>query len=341
MDLVDKACYLCFIVCKVRDTNNSRTFAFTIINKFELENNMKKIVTGELSRIKEGILRLSSEISPELNTQLRFLDMYGHTIDLKNPKSFSEKISWLKINEYSKSALVAQCSDKYTVRDYVIKCGLGMYLNELIGTYKSVADVPWEDLPDSFVLKWNFGSGYNFICPDRTKADLRSNADLLNKWGKKEYWRVYSELQYKNRSKYLLCEKYLLPARGKNLLDYKIYCFSGLPKAILLMNREDSELVKASFMTVEWEKIDGKLERYISLENPEKPISLENMLEAASILSKGFPFVRVDFYDTDHGAVFGEMTFTPHGGIYPSETPREIIDMGKLLIIDKYLRNRQ
>ncbi|WP_248403157.1 ATP-grasp fold amidoligase family protein [Butyrivibrio fibrisolvens] len=302
---------------------------------------MNNKVNGELVRIKEGILRFSSEISPELNTQLRFLDMYGHTIDLKNPKSFSEKISWLKINEYSKSDLVAKCSDKYTVRDYVIKCGLGTCLNELIGAYKNVTDVPWEDLPDSFVLKWNFGSGYNFICPDKTKVDLWQKADLLNEWGKKKYWRVYSELQYKNRSKYLLCEKYLLPARGHSLLDYKIYCFSGLPKAILIIDREDSEQIKASFMTVEWDKIEGKLERYKSFENPEKPINLKQMVEAASILSKGFPFVRVDFYDTDHGAIFGEMTFTPHGGIYPSETPREVMDMGELLIIDNYLRNRQ
>ena len=300
---------------------------------------MEKNLTKEFHRLKEGMLRFSSEISPKLNTQLRFLDMYGQVINLNTPTSFSEKLSWLKINEYSKNDLVAKCSDKYAVRDYVIECGLGEYLNDLIGVYKNVDDVPWADLPDSFVLKWNFGSGYNYICPDKTKADIKKTANVLKKWGRKEYWRVYSELQYKKCNKLLLCEKYLIPAQGIKLLDYKIYCFSGVPKAILIMDRDEPETIRASFVTTNWEMIPGKLERYEILENPEKPVCLRQMLNAASILSKGFPFVRVDFYDTNHGLVFGEMTFTPHGGIYPSETPSKVIDMGELLKIDDYMRN--
>jgi hypothetical protein len=45
------------------------------------------------------------------------------------------------------------------------------------------------------------------------------------------------------------------------------------------------------------------------------PPQLDRMLKYAAILSKGFPFVRVDFISVNDRIYFGEMTFYPLGGL--------------------------
>ena len=101
--------------------------------------------------------RLLTVISPKLNTIVTFRISKGKPINLKNPRTFDEKISWLKLNTYYKNPLISMCADKYAVREYVSSCGLSEILNELYGVYDRVEDINWEDLPDKFVLKWNNG----------------------------------------------------------------------------------------------------------------------------------------------------------------------------------------
>ena len=99
------------------------------------------------------MLSLATIISPKLNTQLRFLKKTGKLGNLKNPQSFIEKISYLKLYDYAKNPLVNQCADKYAVREYVTACGCGEYLNDLFYVYKNADEIDFDELPDSFVLK--------------------------------------------------------------------------------------------------------------------------------------------------------------------------------------------
>ena len=110
---------------------------------------------------RKALLYITTLISPKLNTQLRYRKKMGKFANLKNPKTFAEKISYLKVNDYAKDPLVNQCADKYRVRDYVTACGCGEYLNEVYAVYKDVDELQIDQLPNSFVLKWNYGCGYS------------------------------------------------------------------------------------------------------------------------------------------------------------------------------------
>ena len=129
---------------------------------------MKKI----LSKISNTIITYLTLISPQLNTRIRYWQNFRQKINLKNPQTLDEKIQWLKFNTYYKNPLVIQCADKYAVRDYVKQCGCDEILNELYFSWDSVDEINWDLLPDSFVIKWNFGCGHNLICRDKTQLDM-------------------------------------------------------------------------------------------------------------------------------------------------------------------------
>ena len=145
----------------------------------------------------------------------------------------------------------------------------------------------------------------------------------LKKWMKDEFWKKNAELQYKRFPKKIICESFLETDSGMSPDDYKIYCFNGEPKAILHISDRNSEK-KGVFMSPKWEFISTVNNRHNRYEKPdkipEKPKTLEQMLEIAKNLSKPFPFVRVDLYEVNNKVVFGELTFTPGSGIYTSET---------------------
>ena len=294
-------------------------------------NSLKKLVRSGMSWLKTGFFCLLTLFSPRLNTQLHFLVNTGRPANLHSPQSFREKISWLKLYRYAGDSLAIQCADKLAVRAYVREKGFGSLLNELIGVYRTPEEIPWDELPDAFVLKWNFGSGYN--CVVRSKKELCSAqaARRLKRWKRKKYWLLYSELQYKTADKYILCERFLDTAPGQELLDYKFYCFHGVPKAILVIDRSGQEK-RGVFMTPEWKIISDIPGKYAPFQPP-KPESLIRMRAAAAKLSEPFPYVRIDFYEWRGQAVFGEMTFTPGAGIFASETLLNGKEMGEYILL--------
>lgn len=286
--------------------------------------------------IKTGLFCVTAFFSPRLNTQLHFLLDTKRLADLDSPRTFAEKISWLKLYCYRDNPLVKRCADKLEVRGYVQERGLGMLLNELIGAYRRPKDIPWEELPSQFVLKWSFGSGYNCIVRAKNEECARQITRKLRRWGHKKYWLLYGELQYKTDDPCVLCERFLDPAPQSDLLDYKFYCFHGETKAVLVIDR-GSDGKKGVFMTPEWEFLADIPGKYVPF-TPGKPVSLSVMRDAAQKLSRPFPFVRVDFYEWQGKAVFGEMTFTPGAGISPSEAPIEGKNMGEYIFLDQQKR---
>lgn len=284
------------------------------------------------------IYYLLTIISPKFNTQMRFLYLTKSFANLKNPSTFSEKLSWLKLNTYSQSSLVKMCSDKYLVRDYIEKNGYSDCLNNLIGVYNSSNEIEYASLPNRFVLKLNFGCGFNILCKDKNNIDNHRINKTLDSWMREPYWLKYGEMQYKISQKKILCEEYI--NFGKDLIDYKFYCFHGIVEAILVIQRNDDNDA-AVFMDRYWNIISTNLERYSASFSPSKPIRLDDMIDMAEKLSKPFPFVRVDLYHFDNRIVFGEMTFTPATGILPSETSINGKMMGDLLDISKYIKGEK
>lgn len=273
---------------------------------------IKRVKSLKLEIAKKEIIVLTY-ISPKLASKVMYKRSSGKKLNLKNPELFNEKLMWLKLNTYKNNELVKNCADKFRVREYVKEVGCEEILNDLISVYDSADEIDFDNLPQKFVLKCNHGAGYNIICIDKNKLDIEETKEKLNKWMKEEYYKYAAEIQYKNIEKKILCEKYLDMNTGKkNPTDYKIYCFNGEPKIILVMNDRDTAVTR-EFYNEKWERIQLR-----DNENPPKtptakPENLEQMLEYAKKLSKPFPFVRVDLYNVNGAIVFGELTFTPTG----------------------------
>lgn len=282
--------------------------------------NKNKRVKSCLHRVKESIFEVATVISPELNTKMRYKLYFGKNLDLKNPVTLNEKILWLKLNKYMRDPLVIKCADKYAVREYVKQCGCGDILNSLLGVYDNADEIPWESLPNQFALKWNFGATYNVICTDKSKMNKDEVLRQLKVWGKTKYWLSNSEMQYKYIPRKIICESLLndtVSGVWTAPKDYKVYCFNGEPKYVMVcVGREKGTVPKFLYYDSKWNLMPYSQD---ALDNPdlkvEKPACLEKLFECAAKLSKPFPFVRADFYCCQDKVYFGELTFTPSGGL--------------------------
>lgn len=272
-------------------------------------------------------------INPILYSKRVYRKTFGKKLNLKNPVEFNEKLMWLKFNTYYNNDLITQCADKYRVRDYVKKCGCEEILNDLIGVYNNINEIEWKSLPNKFALKCNHGAGYNIICTDKNKLDEEQVKKQLSKWIKEDYSKIAAEMQYKNINRKIICEKYIDMGNNKLPTDYKLYCFNGKVKIILVMKDRES-IVTREFYNEKWERVYLREYEGSPAQPTSKPDNLEKMIEYAEKLSKPFEFVRVDLYDVNQKIIFGELTFTPTGCLakYKNDVSKE---MGSWINIEK------
>ena len=236
-------------------------------------------------------------------------------LDLENPKSFNEKIQWLKL--YDTTSLKTRLADKYMVRDW-IKAMIGeQYLVPLLGVWDSFDDINFSILPDHFVLKCNHGSGMNMVVKDKNRLDLKVAKARFDKWMKDDYTFLNGfEMQYKDIPHKIIAEEYI-EQMDSNLLDYKIHVFGGEPRIIQVIGDRDlvNHTGKEAFLDLNWQPQDLMYHTYDMYEEiPERPENLDEMLRIAKVLGTDFRYVCVDLYDIDGTILFGEMTFTPASG---------------------------
>lgn len=260
------------------------------------------------------------KISPKLELQLLFFLKLGYRLDLKNPKTFNEKLQWIKL--YDRDDNKPECVDKYTVREFVKERNCGELLNDLLWQGTNPEEIPFDELPDQFVIKATHGQGMNIICKDKAQLDIPKTIKTLKKWLKVKYLPCYGEWFYDVVPPRIIIEKFL-DENGDCPKDFKVFCFHGEPQLIdVHMDRFIAH--KRNFYDLDWNVIKGVAIKYPTDENEviEKPEQLEELLESARKLSKGFLHVRVDFYIVDSKIYFGEMTFT-NGAGFSKISPKE------------------
>lgn len=273
-------------------------------------------------------------ISPTLLTKKLYKQNFKRNLDLKNPKTFNEKIMWLKLNYYKDDAKIKQCIDKYNVRNYILEKNLSDILNELYGVYNDPDDINFDMLPDRFVLKCNNGSGFNLIVKNKNELDIENTKQIMKKWLKSNYEIKYAEIQYKGIKKLIICEKYL----EDDITDYKFFCFHGKPKFLYVSSGlGEKKCVKMQYYDLNLNSLNVKREGYISDTNPKlkKPKNFSKMIEIATRLSEDFPFVRVDLYNIDGKVYFSELTFVPTGGLMKIEPEKYDYIWGTYLNLNK------
>ena len=267
-------------------------------------------------------------ISPVLLVKYNYKRIFGKRINFNSPENFNEKILWLLFNW--RHPLVVKCADKYKVRDYVKECGYDEILNDLIGVYSDANDIDFENLPNKFVLKCNHGCGYNIICEDKSKFNQQDAIQKLNRWLKEKYGKKHCELHYDKITPMIICEKYIDTLNSPLPVDYKIYCINYEPIFTLVCSDRHTN-VKLDYFDLNWNTLQYTDESYKSNNIFEKPSSFNNMIEIAKKLAAPFPFVRVDFYEVNGKAVFGEMTFTPAGGMLTCNYDDVIQKLGEMI----------
>lgn len=253
------------------------------------------------------------KVNKELELKLLFRLKCGYKLNLKNPKTYNEKIQWIKLHDLN--PLMPKCCDKYAVREYVESKGCREILNTLIWEGFNPADIPFDELPDKFVIKVTHGSTFNIICTDKSNLNREEVISKCNKWLKAKFLEAYGEWFYGIERPRVIIEKFLDDGTGR-LRDYKIYCFNGIPRYIGVDSGDDSKGTHfKDIYDTDWNLIKGYEMAYPnSGEALEKPEALDDLLKYARILSEDFLHARTDFYIVDGKVVFGEITFSNSAG---------------------------
>lgn len=264
------------------------------------------------------ILNKISIIFPtKLYLRLSYRLNLGRKLNLSNPQTFNEKLQWLKIH-YRKPEFISMV-DKIEAKKYVASIIGEEYIIPTIAEYDCVDDIDWETLPNQFVMKCTHDSGGIVVCKNKTKLDKKKAIKKLKRGLNKSYYYQNREWPYKNVRPRIICEEYKVDESGYELKDYKFFCFDGLVKALFVATDrgKQTEETKFDFFDADFNHLPFTNGHPNSNKILNKPTGFEKMKELASILSKGFPHLRVDFYDINGRIYFGELTFFHWSGMVP------------------------
>ena len=237
----------------------------------------------------------------------------GKELRLENPVTFNEKLQWLKLNDSRPEYRLM--ADKAEAKKYVASIIGEEYIVPTIGVYNSLDEVDFNVLPDRFVLKCTHDSGGLVICEGKASFDTAKAKKTLRHFLARDYFTQWREWQYKDLPHRLIAEEYIEADGG--LADYKIHCFNGEPRLILVCrDRFASTGLTEDFFTETWEHLDVRRpEHPNSSGRIEKPAQLGEMLRLARELARDIPFVRIDFYIANEKILFSEITLYPASGL--------------------------
>ncbi len=300
----------------------------------------KKIIKSR--SVREKILRLLSFIPDKQMLLLQYFIKTGRKLNLKNPKRFTEKLQWYKL--YYKNPLMIRCVDKYDVRNYVKRCGMGKILNECYGVYDKVEDINFDKLPEQFVIKDTLGGGGNsvIIVKNKNEFDIESAKVQMQNWintpahirGGGREWPYYSGKKHR-----VIIENYIESDSSKGgLIDYKFFCFNGKCHYIyVISNRKLCQGVELGIFDTDYNLLpyyradELKPKHFI-----EKPDNFEKMIQIAEKLSERFPHVRVDLFSEKDKIYFGELTFFDGSGYMEFEPDKFDYILGRQFKLKKY-----
>lgn len=242
--------------------------------------------------------------------QWQFHHIYGRWLNIEHPQTYADKLAYLKTHE--QDPRLCKLVDKYEVREYVAKMIGNEYLIPLLGVYNCAEEINWNELPEKYVLKCTHDSASVILHINNEKFDKEAAIASLNKHLSRNIFFYAREYPYRSVPPRIICEAFL-DDNGKVPADYKIMCFSGEPKYIILDMDRFTDHHRDCY-DVNWVKQDLTTDHEQGTTIAPRPEGLDKMLMLARKLSQGYPHVRIDFYNLSGKIYFGEMTFFPWGG---------------------------
>ena len=311
-------------------------------------NNMKLKVIRTLNRffvyryIAYLVHRHSCLKNPVSEINRVFYSVYGRTPDLEKPRHLIEKIAWMEL--YCDVSEWTLCADKYRMRDYVNARKCGQYLPKLYGVWNSPKNIVWSSLPKQFVLKANNGCGTVLVVKDKENYSERNIKRLLKKWLAIPYGYRGYQRHYLNISPCIIAEELLLQDKEldklspQSIVDFKVWCFDGNVESILVTYDRTPSGLYCDLYDAEWNRLANYLQETDHIHmRPEvvfpRPACLEEMKTIASVLSKGHPQMRVDFYIVNGKPVIGELTMATGYGYFTDDYyyhMGELVDLSRM-----------
>jgi len=274
--------------------------------------------------------RASKWIPDEFYLRWMFRLKMGYSLNLKDPKTFNEKLNWLKLND--RNPIYTQMADKFTAKRYVEDRIGKEYIVPCYGSWNSFDEIEFDKLPNQFVLKVTHDSSGVIICKDKASFDKLKAKDKISRSMHSNWFEYYREWVYKNITPRIIADKYLDDHTGKELRDYKFWCFNGVPMYMYCTIK--GENVYENFYDMDFSPVNidhGYPRHYPEFDKPQE---FELMKEMSAKLSKDVPFVRVDFFDVEGHIYFAEFTFYDWGGMQPFRGGWDE-RLGKLIILSE------
>ena len=265
----------------------------------------------------------------------RYRLIYKRELHLNPPVLFNEKMQWLKL--YDRNPLYTKIADKYQVKNYITeKLGEG-YIIPTLGLYEKFGDINFSSLPNQFVIKTNHDSGGVIICKDKKSFNKKKAEEIISRKMKKNYFYGCREWCYKNIKPMSLIEPFLCCENNfnqKGLIDYKFYCFSGVPLYVMASFGEAQKQHINHKYDMDFRSIDRQF-RSIQITDSSmfrKPENFEEMISVVRKLCAEFPHIRIDLYNVRGKIYVGEMTLYSNGGFVnlPLEMDRKLGDLTDL-----------
>ena len=259
-----------------------------------------------------------NHLSDEAFLKKAFRLYMGKKLDLSDPRTFNEKLQWLKLHD--RKPIYTTMVDKFTSKKYVADLiGEEYVVPALGGPWASFDEIDFDALPDRFVLKTNHDSGGVIVCRDKATLDKEKARAFFEKHLARNYYWSNREWPYKDVKPCIFAEEFMEDGKTGELRDYKFFCFNGEVKALFVATERQKagEEVKFDFFDAEYRHLPLRQGHPNAKTPPEKPAYFEEMKRLASKLSQGFPQLRVDFYEANGKIYFGELTFFHFSGMVP------------------------
>lgn len=262
------------------------------------------------------LMLLSPLFGDKMYLKMLFPLKVGYKLNLDNPKSYNEKLQWLKL--YYKNPLLPKLVDKYEYKEYVKKNVGEQFVIKTYGVWTSVEEIDFDNLPSQFVLKTTHDQGGVIVCKDKSNFDIVNAKKKLQKHLKRNLYYLFREWVYNNVEPRIIAEEYLEDKSGEGLKDYKFYCFDGEPKLMYITCGKQMGVNYIDFYDMDFNYTDIKRPKFKQFGNNHvKPKNWDLMIELAKKMSYGQPHVRIDFYNVNDKLYFGEFTLFQGGGLMP------------------------
>ena len=279
-------------------------------------------------KVSRAVYAMKQRVLDYPNERELFFNNHGYPLDLKNPRSFNEKIIWRKI--YDRNPLFPRVTDKYLVRDYVREILGAQRADEILIPIlfygKDPAAIPFDDLPDQFVIKPSHASGRIILVRNKHEIDRKTVIATCKDWVSDTYGFYRHEWAYQKLKPMILVEPLLLDEDNNVPREVKFHVFHGKCKRIVVIAGRYSDLKQSNF-DENWNYLETQSSYPMGPPLPQ-PANLPEMLRLAERLAQDFDYVRVDLYDLRGHIYFSELTLYTNSGDINYKPTQYDFDLG-------------